>query len=120
MIRVVALACALCGFSLPAAGQDFSRAEVEAITGESVDRFSPSADLGLPYAPGVVARSYVVEDRPMFAAVSVAPPKSYLVTVLFDGEGQMIHARQQLLGQIDAPVGDITESLKRLLRRRRT
>ncbi len=110
---------AFCGI-VPASAEDFSRVEIELVTGAPVDEFSPSADLGLPYADGIVARSYVVVDRPTFAAVAVRAPARYLVTVLYSADGSLLLARRQALGQLDAPVDDVTAPLKRILRKNRT
>ncbi len=105
----------------PAAAADYSRSEVEAVLGQAVDEFSPTATLGLPYAAGTVAVSYVVDERPAFAQVAErqSGPARLLTTVLYR-DGHLVSARQQRLGVETAPVNDVTDSIKQLLQRRRT
>ena len=104
----------------PASAAEFSRVEVEAVLGWPVDEFSPAGELGLPYAPGSVAVSYVVDERPTWAQVAAKAPRQLLTTVIYDRNGNLVAARQQLLGQLEAPVGEVTDSLKKVLQRRRT
>ena len=119
MVRVllVALLLVLAG---PASAAEFSRVEVEAVLGQAVDSFDPIATLGLPLAPGSVAVSYVVDERPTWAQVAAKAPRRLLTTVIFDRNGNLVAARQQLLGQLEAPVAEVTDSLKKVLQRRRT
>jgi hypothetical protein len=115
-VFLVALLLVVAG---PASAADFSRVEVEQLLGQAVDEFSPAGELGLPYLPGTVAVSYVVDERPAFAQVTATAPRRLLTTVLYR-EGRLVSARQQRLGVEDAPVTEVTDSLKTLLQRRRT
>ncbi len=110
----------LLALALAAEPGAFSRVEVEAVLGAPVDTFDPVATLGLPYAPGTVAVSYVVAERPTFAQVAGKAPRGLLTTVLYSADGRLVAARQQRLGELDAPVAEVTESLRTVLRRRRT
>ena len=114
------MACLLLALAGPAAAADYSRVEVEQVLGQAVDSFDPVATLGLPYAPGSVAVSYVVDERPSWAQVAARAPRRLLTTVIYDRNGNLVAARQQLLGQLEAPVGEVTDSLKKVLQRRRT
>lgn len=118
MLRALAIVVVL--LALPAPAADISRAEVEAALGAPVDSYSPAGELGLPYRADVVAVSWVVRGRAVAASLGAKPQDQVLTTCLFTGDGRLIEARQQKLGDLDAPVHDVTQSLRRILLGRRT
>ncbi len=104
-----------------AAAETFTRSEVEAAAGAPVDGFNPTAidGLGVPYRPEVHALIYLVgDDEADLRSMPEGAPRYHLV-VFYDEREQIILARRKMLGNDIVPVHNVTEFLKRILRRRR-
>ena len=107
-------------FSGPALAEDFSRGEVEAVLGAPFDEFDPPAMDIFFLPPGSRVLLFMTVDRPSWVSTEPARPGRYLTTIVVDSRGLVLEARQQLAGEPDAPVLEVTQSLKAFLRGRRT
>jgi hypothetical protein len=107
-------------FAAPVLAEDFSRDEVEAVLGAPFDDYDP-VDEGLFFLPpGSRVLLWITEDRPTWVTTQPARPGRYLTTIVVDSRGLVVEARQQLVGELDAPVLEVTKSLRSFLRTRRT
>jgi hypothetical protein len=107
-------------FAAPAWAEDYSRDEVEAVLGAPFDEFDPPALDIFFLPPGSRVLLFMTVDRPSWVSTEPARPGRYLTTIVVDSRGLVVEARQQLAGEPDAPVLEVTKSLKQFLRTRRT